>query len=339
MIKLAIDVGSAVTKIYMSGAGIVLSEATCVAVEECVTPTGGKGYNIKAFGDKAKNLIGRTTASTHVIYPVTEGEIVNENLLAHLLMYFFEKIEMSQSRSKHSEVLFIVPCGINSAQKQKYVFLKRELCIGRAYLVQAPIAAVLGHNMPLTETSPVMCLDIGYGVTNIAALSLEGIISGMSINLGGSNIDVHVMSELAEEFNLRVGALTAERVKNTIGSLLEDDNKTMLVEGSDLSTGAPLSKVVSSMRLDGVIKLYIDKIIEYAVLVLNKLPAEVSSSVVRNGIYLSGGLIKLDGIADYVQGKLNLQVNVPEEPQFAQVLGGGIILTGGYLMERLTQEI
>jgi rod shape-determining protein MreB len=334
MIRLAIDIGSYKTKIYMLGSGVVLSEATCVAVES-QTVEGVQTLKIKAYGDKARALSGKAAQNTHIVNPVFEGDIVHENLLEPLLAYFLNKIEVTPKKAKKCEVIYILPCGCSDELKGKYATISRSLGIGRVLFTQTPFASVLGHNVTLSETSPVFCVDIGYGITNIAVFSLDGVISGLSVNLGGGNIDVHIMDLLAENFSLKIGAITAERIKNKVGSLLEDDNKIMVADGRNLNTGTPSSIAVNSSHVEDVIKLYVDKIIEYITLVLSKLPAEVSSAVMHGGIYISGGLTKMDGIGQYISTKLSMPVNECEEPSLASVIGGGQILASDYLCGKL----
>ncbi|MGN0817962.1 MAG: rod shape-determining protein [Candidatus Coproplasma sp.] len=325
MIRLAIDVGSCVTKIYMLGSGVVLSEATCIAVES--PAEGGEAYKIKAFGDRARALSGKAALNTRIVNPVKEGDIIYPDLLAPLITYFLEKIEVPFKKARNCEVIFVLPCGAEEELKDKYLDVADDCGIGRVYFTQTPFAAVLGHNVTLSETSPVFCLDVGYGITNVAVFSLDGIISGLSVNLGGGNVDVHVMDYMAENFRLKIGALTAERIKNTVGSLLEDDNKMTVADGRDLNSGTPSSVAVNSSQIEDVIKIYVDKILEYVTLVLAGLPAEVASAVMHGGIYLSGGLAKMDGFAEYVQSKLSVPVNCSEEPSFCAVIGAGMILS------------
>ena len=330
MIRLAIDIGSFTTKIYMPGCGVVLSEATCVAVE-----SDGENITCKAFGDRARALSGKAAQNTHIVNPVKEGDIAHPELLSALLEYFLEKIEVPRRKAKNCEVMFILPCGAKDELKEKYLDVAYDCNIGRTYFTQTPFAAILGQNVTLSETSPVFCLDIGYGITNIAAVSLDGIISGLSVNLGGGNIDIELIGFMAENFRLKIGTLTAERLKNNVGSLLEDDNKMTVVDGRSLEDGTPSSVAVNSSQIEGVITLYIDKILEYVSLVMSKLPAEVASAVMHGGIYLSGGIAKLDGIGGYISKKLGITVNENEEPALCTVIGGGMILSGDYLRSAL----
>lgn len=329
MNRLVIDVGSWVTKIYMLGCGVVLSEATCVAV------SGDRAVEIKAFGDTARALSGKAAQNTRIVNPVCEGDIVQPALFAALLKYFLEKIEITPRKAKQTEVMFVVPCSATKKLRAKYLNAADECGIGRVYFTRTPFAAVLGHNVSLSKTVPMFCVDVGYGKTDIAVFSLDGIISGFTVNLGGGNIDVHIMDMLAENFSVKVGATTAEKLKNIVGSLLEDDNKMTVVGGRDAESGAPSQTAIDSSQLEEVIKLYVDKIIEYARTVLSELPEEVSSAVVEGGIYLSGGLTKMDGFPQYFGKQLGIKVNESEEPALASVIGGCTIMSSPFLCSRV----
>lgn len=335
MIKLAIDLGSWVTKIYKTGCGVVLAEPTCAAIEQL--PGEGR-YNVKSFGERARALSGREAQNTHIINPVTDGDIAQPDIAADMLRYFLEKIEINERRARNTEVVFILPCGSKPNLKRKYLRLADECNIGKVYFTQTPFAAVLGHNVPLGDSTPVFSVDIGYGLTNIAAFSLDGVIAGMSMNLGGGNIDVHIIDFMIENFNLRIGAITAERIKNTVGSFLSDDDKTMMVDGTDASTGAPASVMVSTSLIYEVLELYVDKIIEYVSLMISQLPSEVASAVIHSGIFLSGGLCKMDGIAEYFSEKLGITINTFDEPQLAAVIGGGTIISSEYFRRKAATQ-
>ena len=322
MIKLAIDFGDGVTKIYMPGCGVVLTEATCVAVEK----VDELGWSVKAYGNKARALSGRAAQNTRIVNPLAEGDIVNEQLATELLSYFLDKVELPASKRRRAEVIFLLPCGYKKELKQKYMNISANLGLGAVYYTILPFAAILGQGESISDVRPVLSLDIGAGITNIAALSRDGIISGLSVNLGSGNIDVHLMDELAENFDLKIGALTAERLKNTVGSLLPDDNKMTVADGRSVSTGAPSSVAINSENLLEIIKIYVDKILEYVTLVIKKLPAEVASSIMHGGVYLTGGIVKMDGLKEYIGEKLKMPVNVSEEPQLAAVIGAGAIL-------------
>lgn len=319
------------TKIYMLGSGIVLAEATCVAVQDNADGT----VSIKAYGDDARALCGKAAQNTRIINPVSEGEIAQPKLLAALLAHFFEKIEVTRRKARNAEAMFIVPCSASAQLLDGYGQIAAKLNIGRIYFTRTPYAALLGQSVGLAPSVPVFLVDIGYGKTEIAAFSLDGMISGFTLNFGGGNIDVHIMDMLYEDFHIKIGALTAEKLKNVVGSLLKDDNKMMVVDGRDTTNGAPSSVAINSSHLEEVIRLYVDKIVEYTRTVLSELPAEVSSAVVHGGIYLTGGLTKLDGFAEYFAEKLGVSVNQSEEPVYSAVIGGGAILSSPRLCSAL----
>ncbi len=336
MKRLVIDFGSGYTKIYMPGCGVVLFEATCIAVEEM---PGTHSVNIKAYGDKAKALSGRAARTTHIKSPVSQGDIVDMNLALPLLRYFLEKIEIPARKARHAEALFLLPCGIKDDVVAKYKRLAEECGFANAYFSRVPFAIVLGHNISMSESRPVFCLDIGCTVSNLAAVSQDGIISGRSVYLGGKDIDICIMDDLAANHDFRIGALTAENLKNSVGSLLPDDNKMNNVYGRERSSGTPQTLSVYSGHLTGIISGHIDTIIKQAADMLASLSPDVSSAIMRSGIYLAGGMMKVDGVPEYIQEMLGIPVNMPEDPQLDAVIGGGTILADDKLLDRLTETL
>ncbi len=328
MLKLAIDFGTSVTKIYRLGSGIVLAEATCITVQK---DTG----EIRAYGNDAKRLLGKTADQTDVCFPVYEGEIVSEKLAAALLEYFLKK---AAGRALSIEALFCVPCGFRSESREKIYRVAKSAGISRVDFAEAPFLSALGQDVPLSESNPVFAIDIGAGVTSIATFSLDGIIAGISMNVGGNNMDIHIIDHIADKFNLKIGSLTSEKLKNTVGSLIEDDNQSTIINGRDISTGKPRSVSVSSSDIEFPVRIYVDKIIEYAEMVLKKLPAEVSAAVGKNGVYLSGGVAALAGLADHVADKLQMEAHISNDPQMSVVLGGGRAAGNPALLRRIRLE-
>ena len=328
MLKLAIDFGTSTTKIYKLGSGIVLAEPTCVSVAR---ETG----EIRAFGSEAKRLLGKTGEFGDVLFPVYEGEIVNEGQAAALLEYFLKKIV---GRSISIEALFCVPCGCSEASREKYYRVAKAAGVSRVYFAETPYLAALGHDVPLSESNPVFAIDIGAGKTSLATFSLEGIIAGLTMSVGGNNMDIHIIDHIAETYNLKIGSLTAEKLKNTVGSLIEHDNQSMLVNGRDISTGRPRSVTVSSEDVLFPIRVYVDKIIEYAEALLRKLPAEVSAAMCKNGIFLTGGVCNIAGFSDYVAERLQMEAHLPADAQMAVILGGGRAIGNRALRDRICIE-
>ncbi len=328
MLKLAIDFGTSVTKIYKLGSGIVLAEATCVTVQR---DTG----EIRAFGNDAKRLLGKTAELTDVNFPVYEGEIANEKQAAALLSYFLSKITR---RSFAVEALFCVPCGFSESAREKYYRVAKEAGISRVNFAETPYLVALGQDVPLSESNPVFTVDIGAGKTSVAAFSLDGIIAGITINVGGSNMDVHIIDHIADRYNLKIGAQTSEKLKNTVGSLIPNDNQSTAVNGRDVTTGKPRSVLVSSENILFPVQVYVDKILEYTELILKKLPAEVSAAIYKSGIYVSGGVAALAGFEDYFSKKLQMETHVLGDAQMSIVLGGGRALGNAALFDKIAMR-
>ncbi len=330
MVKLAIDLGSSVTKIYRAdaGSGIVLAEPSCVAVS-------GPDREVKAIGKDAKKLVGKTAEFTEIVFPVYEGEIVDMRLAVVMLREFLSRIGIRPARLGRSLAVFSVPCGASSALTEDYAALAGECGLKKIRFVEAPFLAALGADAVLSESDPVCCLDIGGGVTNVAVLSPDGIIAGLSMNIGGNNMDANIIDRIEACKGLRIGALSAERVKNEIGSLAVGARGATVVEGSLSSVMRPGSVSVRAEEIEPCIRTYIDKILEYTSLVLEKLPAEVAAAVNGNGIYLSGGVAKLSFVPEYIGKKLDMRIHVCDEPQFAVVSGGGAAVRDDRLLPKI----
>lgn len=334
MIKFAIDLGTSMTKIYRAdtNSGIVLAEPSCVAIS-------ADGEKIKAIGKAAKNLIGKTAEFTNIISPVYEGEIVNMPLAVEMLKAFLARVGVKGGKVRKARVLFSVPCGISPRALSGYVTLAEECGLKKVWFVEQPYLSALGAGAVLSATDPVFCMDIGGGVTNIAVLSADGIIGGVSMNIGGNNMDANIMSKIAYQKKLSIGPLTAEKIKNEIGTLSNAALGTMVAEGSSTETLQPAAVSVTAEELTDSLRVYINKVLEYAVEVLRTLPAEVAASVNRTGVYLSGGVMKIPYAPQYIGAKLGIRQRVFEEPQFATVLGGGVLLQKQDLLEKFALKI
>ncbi|MBE7079502.1 MAG: hypothetical protein E7380_06585 [Clostridiales bacterium] len=331
MIKLAIDLGSSMTKIYRAdtNSGVVLAEPSCVAA------TGDE--KIKAIGKEAKNLIGKTAEYTNIVYPVYEGEIAHPRFAAAMLKEFLSRIGLKASSIKRAQVLFSVPCGISERTLNDYVALTEECGLKKVWFVEQPYLAALGAGAILSETDPVFCLDIGGGVSNAAVVSADGIIAGISMNVGGNNMDANIIAKLSSNNKLLVGALTAEKIKNEIASLSPGAQGTMVAEGSSIETCQPTAASVQAAEITDCVRVYINKVVEYAVEVLRTLPAEVAATVNRGGVLLSGGIMKIPFVPQYIAAKLGMRYRVCEEPQYATVLGGGVLLRDKALLSHFAK--
>lgn len=333
MIKLAIDLGSSVTKIYRADAnnGVALFEPSCVAVT-------GEDEKVVAIGKEAKKVLGKTTGETDVVYPVYEGAIAQHELAVKMLKEFLRRAELSSS-VRRSETVFAVPCGIGALQLHEYKELANRCGFKRIHFVETPYLSVYGSGVTLTDEHPVFTMDIGASVTNIAVVSAGGMNAGISINVGGNAMDLSIWDMLATEKGLHIGTLTSERIKNEIGSLSENARGTTIAEGISTETYMPSSVSVRAQEIAPCIRVYVDKIIEYAKLVLNQLHPEVGADVHRNGVLLTGGLMKIPGLREYIERQLGMPAAVAESPHFAAVRGGGVLLRDKSLLQKIELKI
>lgn len=327
-LKFAIDFDSAYTNIYKLGSGMVLSEPTVAAVED------GERGAVKAIGTEAGKLIGKTGKDTAIVFPVFEGEIVNERVASGLLGGFLKKVGLGMGFSG-AAAIFSVPCGADYAMLDSYRKVAKNSGISKVYFAETPILSALGQRIPFTDSKPCFIIDMAGGTTNIAALSLDGIIAGVSVNFGGNKISADLIDYIAEKFGLQVGLLTAERLKKEIGSLESGDALSTVVNGRDIRTGAPRAISVKAMEITEPIKNYFDKIAEIAMSVLKKLPPEVSAEIRHSGIYVSGGVSCVYGLDEYYGEKFGIKVNVAENGLTAVALGGGIALGDSALLKKI----
>ena len=326
--KFAIDFDSLFTNIYKLGSGLVLSEPTVAAVDNC-----GKGV-VKFAGIDARKLIGKTTKNTKIVFPVFESEIVNEKVASSLLNGFLSKVKDGNAFSTVN-CLFSVPCGCTYEQILKLKRVAKACGVKKTSFVEAPILSALGQRIPLSDSKPFFVIDMAGGVTNIAVVSLDGIIVGISVNFGYNKVSTDIIDYLSEKNALQIGLLTAEKLKNNVGSLEADDALSLVVNGRDLSTGNPTALNVKAMDIFEPIKIYYDKIIELSLDLLKKLPPEVSAEIRNSGVYVSGIASKMYGLEKYMSDAFNMKVNVAEKGEMSVALGGGVLLGNLGLLKKL----
>jgi rod shape-determining protein MreB len=328
-VKLAIDFGSAYTNIYMLGGGLVLSEPTVVAVSQ------DEKSEIKAIGLEAKKLIGKTAKNTKIVFPVFEGEIVNEKIAIATLGAFLDKIG-ARGKLGGCHAVFSVPCGVTPEMMEKFSIVAKKSGITKAYFVETPILSALGQRIPLNDSSPCFIVEMGGGITNIAAVSLDGVIAGISVNFGSNKISTDIIDYVAETYGLQIGLLTAERLKKEIASLAKNDGLTTVVNGRDVKTGTPRSISLKAKDIIEPVSLYFDKIVDLALNVLKKLPPEVSAEIRHAGIYVSGEVASVYGLSDYYGEKFGMKINVAEHPLMSVALGGGVAVGDIDLLKKIS---
>ncbi|MBR2870041.1 MAG: rod shape-determining protein [Clostridia bacterium] len=326
--KFAIDFDSSFTNIYKLGSGLVLSEPTVAAVDD-----GGKG-SVKAIGLEANKLIGKTTKNTKTVFPVFEGEIVNERIATELLSGFMKKVSCS-GKFFSMEGVFSVPCGIDSVMLEKYRKVAKNCGFTKVSFIEAPLLSALGQRIPLSDSKPFFVIDMAGGTTNIAAVSLDGVIAGVSVNFGSNVICADIIDFVAEKFGLQIGLLTAEKLKNEIGSLDICDGLSTIINGRNIKTGTPMALTVKAMELFEPVSKYFDKIAEISLSVLKKLPPEVSAEIRHSGIYISGISSTIYGLASYYKEKFDMEINLADNGLMCVALGGGAVLANPALKKKL----
>lgn len=328
---IAIDMGSVNTVIYQLGSGVVLSEPSVVALS-----VNGKS-SIRAVGSEAKKLIGKTAETTKIVFPIVEGEIADVKNATAMTENFLNKITL-RKLSLRPKALVSVPCGIENDEIKKYAKVLSGAGVYNADFVESPILTALGLGIPVSESTPCFIIDVGGGTTNIAAVSLDGVIAGVNVNMGGRNVDAMIINRIADLFGLRIGMLTAEKIKTQIASLIEGDATRTVINGRDIESGKPRSVSVSASDVLLPVAAFFDKIFEIASMVMAKLPAEVSAEIRRSGVYFSGGVSRLPGLDGYFREHMAIRANVFEDPEMTAAIGGGILLGNEKLLKKLRIE-
>lgn len=328
---IAIDMGSVNTVIYQLGSGVVLSEPSVVALS-----VNGKS-SIRAVGSEAKKLIGKTAETTKIVFPIVEGEIADVKNATAMTENFLNKITL-RKLSLRPKALVSVPCGIENDEIKKYAKVLSGAGVYNADFVESPILTALGLGIPVSESTPCFIIDVGGGTTNIAAVSLDGVIAGVNVNMGGRNVDAMIINRIADLFGLRIGMLTAEKIKTQIASLIEGDATRTVINGRDIESGKPRSVSVSASDVLLPVAAFFDKIFEIASMVMAKLPAEVSAEIRRSGVYFSGGVSRLPGLDGYFREHMAIRANVFEDPEMTAAIGGGILLGNEKLLKKVRIE-
>ncbi|MCQ2387013.1 MAG: rod shape-determining protein [Clostridia bacterium] len=330
--KYAIDFDSAFTSIYKIGGGLVLSEPTVAAIDSVEKNT------VRAIGQEASKLIGKTGKETKIVFPVFEGEIVNEKVASELLCGFLKKTGI-KTGIFGAQAIFSLPCGATIEMVEKYKRVAKNAGLSKVYFAESPRLSVIGQRIPINDSAPCFVIDMGGGATNIAAVSSNGIIAGLSVNFGINKINVDIIDYIADKNGLQIGLQTADRLRKEIGSLEEGDTLPAVVNGRDVKDGTPRAFPIKSSEIEDAIKLYYDKIAEIAIAVLGKLPPEVSAEIRNCGIYVSGGGASIYGLQKYYEDKFDVQVNVADNCQYSVALGGGMVMSNKELLKKIAIKI
>jgi len=329
---LAIDLGTATTLIYVKGKGIVSCEPSVVAVQR--DARGGK--KVLAVGREAKEMLGRTPGNIQAVRPLRDGVIADFEITEAMLRYFIARAHNRRTLVK-PRIIICVPFGITEVEKRAVKESAEGAGAREVYLIEEPMAAAIGAGLPITEPSGNMVVDIGGGTTEVAVISLAGIVYSQSVRVGGDKMDESIMAYIKRKYNMAIGEQTAERIKITIGNAYPlEQQLTMEVKGRDMVAGIPKTVVVNSDEIRDSLSEPTNAIVEAVLIALERTPPELAADIVDKGIVLTGGGALLKNLDVLLREETGLPVMVCDDPISAVVLGSGKALDHLELLKEVT---
>jgi len=320
---LAIDLGTANTLVYVKGKGIVLMEPSVVAVS-----VDHRSKNrVLAVGSDAKNMLGRTPGNIVAIRPMRDGVIADFEVTEAMLRHFIHKVHNRRTFVR-PRIIIAVPSGITQVEKRAVRESAESAGAREVFLIEEPMAAAIGANLPITEPTCNMVVDIGGGTTEVAVISLAGIVYSRSVRVAGDKMDSAIIQYIKRKYNLLIGEMTAEMIKITIGNASPDpqDLETIEVKGRDLASGIPKILSIDSEEIRVAISEQIDTIIETVKIALEQTPPELSADIVDRGIILTGGGALLKNLDKFLREETSLPITIAEDPLTTVAIGSGKVL-------------
>jgi rod shape-determining protein MreB and related proteins len=331
---LAIDLGTANTLVYVKDKGIVMNEPSVVAVK--ADERGGR--KVLAVGKEAKMMLGRTPGNIVAIRPMKEGVIADFEITEAMLRYFIRKVH-ARSRLVRPRMIIGVPSGITQVEKRAVRESAESAGAREVFFIEEPMAAAIGAGMPVTEPRGNMVLDIGGGTTEVAVISLGGIVYSKSVRVAGDRMDEAIMDYIKRKYHLLIGSGTAEIIKTTIGNAFAGGQiDTVEVKGRDLVSGIPKILTIDSDEVRDAISEQINTIVEVVRSALEQMPPELAADLVDSGIVLTGGGALLRDLDTLLRTETKLPIHVSEEPLSAVAVGAGKALTNIHILRGLAKE-
>ncbi len=316
--KIGIDLGTTNTVVFVPRKGIVITEPSVVAVSVL-------DNRILAVGNAAKEMIGRTPDSIEIRRPLIDGAVADYRVTAAMLRHFVRKASSPFSLVK-PEVLVSVPAGITSAEKRAVIESALAAGARQVFLVKEPVLAAIGAKVPINSPIGNLILNIGGGTTELAVISLGGIVSAQSIRVGGNKFDLAIVEYIKKKHGLAIGERTAELIKITIGSAIRGNEDSINVKGRDLTTGLPKTVQVAGSEVTEALGEHLREILQVVKGVLELTPPELCSDIMDRGIVISGGGALLRNIAELVTKATGVPARVADDPLFCVARGTGIVL-------------
>jgi len=317
---IAIDLGTANTLVYVKGRGIILNEPSVVAIASNRGKT-----QVLAVGDEAKQMLGRTPGNIQAIRPLRDGVIADFEVAEEMIKHFIRKVHNRRSFAS-PQVIICVPSGSTAVERRAIQESAESAGARRVFLIEEPMAAAIGAGLPVTEPTGSMIVDIGGGTTEVAVISLGGIVYSRSVRIGGDKLDEAIIAYIRRNHNLLVGESSAERIKKMIGSACppdDGDGRVMEIKGRDLMNGVPKELVISERQIAESLGEPVSAIVEAVKVALEHTAPELAADIVDKGIVLTGGgalLSNLDYVLRYATG---LPVSIADDPLSCVALGSG----------------
>ena len=316
---LAIDLGTANTLVYVKGKGIALREPSVVTVQK-------ESKHVLAVGSEAKAMVGRTPENIMAIRPMKDGVIANFEITEAMLRYFIQKVH-NRKTFVRPRMVICVPSGITQVERRAVRDSAENAGAREVYLIEEPMAAAIGVGLPVEEPGGSMVVDIGGGTTEVAVISLAGIVYAQSVRVGGDEMDEAIISYIKRNYNLLIGERTAEEIKIQVGSAYEiGERKTLEIKGRDLVAAIPKTVIITDEEVRESLSEPVSAIVETVRGALERTPPELAADIVDRGIVLAGGGGLLRGIDVLLKEETGLPVTVAEDPLSAVVMGTGKVL-------------
>ncbi|MDX6579106.1 MAG: rod shape-determining protein MreB, partial [Gaiellales bacterium] len=327
---MAVDLGTANTLVYVRGRGIVLSEPSVVAIDQ-------RTGEVHAVGVEAKRMLGRTPGTISAIRPLKDGVIADFDVTEQMLRHFIQKVH--QNRWAHPRVVVCVPSGVTGVEKRAVEDATRAAGARDCQLIEEPMAAAIGAGLPVSEPTGNMIVDIGGGTTEVAVISLGGIVVSQSIRVGGDELDEAIVNYVKREYKLLIGMQTSEEVKLEIGSAAPMKEELQAeIRGRDLVTGLPKTVVLSSQEVRLALDEPLQQIVDAIKSTLDKTPPELASDIMDRGIVLAGGGALLHRLEERIRHETEMPLHLAESPLTCVAVGSGRSLEEFETMNRASRS-
>ena len=327
---MAVDLGTANTLVYVRGRGIVLSEPSVVAIDQ-------RSGEVHAVGVEAKRMLGRTPGTISAIRPLKDGVIADFDVTEQMLRHFIQKVH--QHRFAHPRVVVCVPSGVTGVEKRAVEEATLSAGAREAHLIEEPMAAAIGAGLPVSEPTGNMIVDVGGGTTEVAVISLGGIVVSQSLRVGGDEMDEAIINHTKREYKLLIGNQTAEEIKLEIGSAFRmRDEVQAEVRGRDMLTGLPKTVIMSSDEVRHALEEPTNQIVDAIKSTLDKTPPELAADIMDRGIVLAGGGALLNGLDERLRHETQMPVQLAESPLTCVAVGSGRSLELIEVMQRTSKS-